>query len=126
VASGSSIAITLRYTTIRIVNTINTVAISMKCWSSAPVEVRSSIVAAGPTTLAVSVVFAVVSLTIWTTFRYATCPSPVPITPTMFTGSCQALLSVLWRACFSSGIAMKSCVPTTLDLSAWSLSTSVL
>ncbi len=31
VASGSSIAITLRYTTMRIVSTINTVAISMMC-----------------------------------------------------------------------------------------------
>ena len=75
----------------------------MTCWSSAPIVVRSSSVAAGPTRWRSASVFAVVSLTILTTSRYAACPSPVPIVPTRLTGSCQALLSLLVIACRSFG-----------------------
>jgi hypothetical protein len=54
---------------------------------------RSSNVAAGPSTLAVSGVFAVTSLTVFATFTNAFWPFPVPIVPCMLIGSCQALPS---------------------------------
>ena len=121
VINGSSMVSGLRYTISRIASRPTMVAVSMRTRSCSPMSWMSLKVPAGPVVKALSEVPAVASFTVCMARLVASMALGVAISPTMLTGSSQALPSLLASTSFSGGTLMKSCSAATSSGSARSL-----
>ena len=108
VISGNIIVMGLRYTMSRMASRPTIVAVSIRTRSRSPISWTSYSVPAGPVILACTSVLATAERTIAMTFLVASVDRGVAGSPTMLTGSNQALPSLLARISRNGGVLAKS------------------